>query len=33
MKLNIHEEYYKVRIKKGDEWKTTFKIKYELYEY
>ena len=32
-KLDIREDYYRVRIKKGEEWKTAFRIKYGLYEY
>ena len=31
--LDIKEEYHNVRIKKGDEWKTTFTSKYRTYEY
>ena len=32
-KLDIKEAYHNIRIKKGDEWKTTFATKYETYEY
>jgi len=32
-KLDIREGYYKVRIKKGEEWKTAFRTRYGLYEY
>ena len=33
MKLDIWEEYYKVHIKKEEEWKTVFQTRYRLYEY
>jgi hypothetical protein len=32
-KLDLKEIYYRIRIKKGDEWKTTFKIRYNHFEY
>jgi hypothetical protein len=32
-KLDFTNIYYKIRIRKGDEWKTTFKIKYCYFEY
>jgi len=32
-KLNIRDAYYKLRIAKGDEWKTAFWMRYGLYEY
>jgi hypothetical protein len=32
-KFDLKEIYYKIRIKKGDEWKTAFKIKYSHFEY
>ena len=32
-KLDIKEAYHNVRIKKGEEWKTTFTSKYGTYEY
>ncbi len=33
IKLDLRNVYYKIRIKKGDEWKTTFRTRYELWEY
>jgi len=32
-KLEIKDAYHNVRIKEGDEWKTTFTMKYGTYEY
>jgi hypothetical protein len=32
-KFNLKNAYYKIRIRKGDEWKTNFKIKYDYFEY
>jgi hypothetical protein len=32
-KLDLKKAYYKIRIKKGDEWKTIFKIRYDYFEY
>jgi hypothetical protein len=32
-KLDFKKIYYKIRIKKGDEWKTVFKIKYGHFKY
>jgi hypothetical protein len=32
-KFNLKETYYRIRIKKGDEWKTVFRIKYSHFEY
>jgi hypothetical protein len=32
-KFDLKETYYKIRIKKGDEWKTVFRIKYAHFEY
>jgi hypothetical protein len=32
-KLDLKEAYYRIRIKKGDEWKTAFRIKYGYFEY
>jgi hypothetical protein len=32
-KLDLQEIYYRIRIKKGDEWKTVFRIRYGYFEY
>ncbi len=32
-KLDIRDIYYKIRIKKGDEWKITFRTRYNYFEY
>jgi hypothetical protein len=32
-KLDLKEAYYRIRIKKGDEWKTAFKIRYGHFKY
>ena len=32
-KLDLKEGYYHIRIKEGDEWKTTFRIRYGQYKY
>jgi hypothetical protein len=32
-KLDLKEAYYRIRIKKENEWKTTFRIKYDYFEY
>ena len=32
-KLNLWETYNLIKIKKSNEWKTIFKIRYEIYEY
>jgi hypothetical protein len=31
--LDLKNDYYKIRIRKGDEWKPIFKIKYSHFEY
>jgi hypothetical protein len=32
-KLDLKNIYYRIRIRKGDEWKTAFKIRYSHFEY
>jgi hypothetical protein len=32
-KFDLKKAYYKIRIKKGDEWKIIFKIRYGYFEY
>jgi hypothetical protein len=32
-KLDLKKIYYRIRIKKGDEWKTAFRIRYSHFEY
>ena len=32
-KIDLKSEYHKIRMKKSDEWKISFKTKYELYEW
>ena len=33
IKLDLYDAYHRIRIKKGDEWKTVFKIRYGHFEY
>jgi hypothetical protein len=32
-KFDFRDTYYRIKIRKGDEWKTTFRIRYGYYEY
>jgi hypothetical protein len=32
-KFNLKKTYYRIRIKKENEWKTIFRIKYDYFEY
>ena len=32
-KLNLKDAYYRIRIRKGDEWKTAFRTRYDYFEY
>jgi hypothetical protein len=33
MKINIRNEYHHIRMKESEEWKTSIKTKYSLYEW
>ena len=33
IKLDFYNVYYRIRIKKGDKWKTAFKIRYSYFKY
>ena len=33
IKLDLNDAYHRVRIKEGDEWKTTFRTRYSYFEY
>ncbi len=33
IKLDLRDVYYRIRIKKGDEWKIAFRTRYGLWEY
>ncbi len=32
-KLNVRDTYYRIRIRKEDEWKTVFRTRYDYFEY
>ena len=32
-KLNLKDAYYRIRIRKGDEWKTAFRTRYDHFKY
>jgi hypothetical protein len=32
-KLDLRDVYYRIRIKRGDEWKTAFRTRYGHFEY
>ena len=33
IKLNLKNTYYRIRIRKGDEWKTAFRTRYDYFKY
>jgi len=33
IKLDLYNAYYRIYIKKGDEWKTVFKTRYSYFKY
>ena len=33
MQLDLKDAYHRIRIRKGDEWKTVFRIRYSHFEY
>jgi hypothetical protein len=33
MKLDIKNAYYRIRIKRGDKWKTAFRTRYGYFKY
>ncbi len=33
IKFDLRNAYHRIRIKKGDEWKTAFRTRYKLWEY
>ena len=33
IKIDVKDTYYRIRIKESDEWKTTFRIRYNHFEY